>query len=302
LASGCVYVLSSGLAFNPRAFLTHVKYITGRGGGYYKYAASLQGYFGLLVETFGWIAATLSWPILIAALVGVLLSICRSRTALWLLLTLPGLFLFALAPIRVVQLRFVLAVSWVLACFAGYAVSRLFDSRRWASLGTVLTLALVAYALVRPLELMRLQLSGGSRVQASQWLAGVARSGDRVEYFGLPPRFVLLPRLPPGVTWLFSRADRSPGGKGPEAEFVLLQGVADLGGKGSAETPNHPREGCPAWIRRGLADGSLEYDLGARVRVPTYFRHVDFGVNPLIEVYAKRGLRAPARAGNSRTQ
>jgi hypothetical protein len=96
LATGAVvYAVTSGLALNPPAFLTHVDFIMhGSGKGphlYFANEATLAGYANVLLEFVGHIGSALGGPTALAAAAGLVLAASRDRRALLLVLPVFGL-------------------------------------------------------------------------------------------------------------------------------------------------------------------------------------------------------------------
>jgi 4-amino-4-deoxy-L-arabinose transferase-like glycosyltransferase len=297
LISIVAYAAASGLAINPRKFLFHVAYIRGGSAGHFSYPATAAGYAELFFDAVGFVAQTVSWPVLITGVAGALLCICRKHVSWPLLLIVPGLFFGVLAAVRVVRFRFVLVCGYVIACFAGYALAQWLESRRLKPAAWTAFAVLVLAALAPAIELTSLMISGGSRMEAQEWLQENLRAGDRIAYFGEPRNVNRFPRIDDRANWLQVTPPPAPGPAGLAGEFVFLQGFVDgvpQHGKQLIDVRIDPtRLNCPPWVRSGLQDGSLGYQLAARFHKPTLFSQWS-AVNPPIEIYVRRGrLQAP---------
>ncbi len=177
---------------------------------------------------------------------------------------------------RVVQLRYVMPIAFVLAIYAGYLVVTAWRSAqrvvKWGSVAlagaTGLTLVLWAadltYAMLRD-----------SRYAAGMWLGAHARHGDALEYFGSEHK------NPPMPSWLSSRqAIPFRGSLYPsDTGQVAIQAVADAWRQRQPRfvvlIPDYTSRGgaphsasCPPAIYRALENGSLGYRRVALFQTP----------------------------------
>ncbi len=180
--SAVSYVLLSGLAIRPEKYFRHLDYVRAgspSGRFYQEYSFSPAGLFGMARECVQHLADTLSWPILAAALAGIVLCAVRGelRKRLLLLLPVPGLFFTVLALAGYVELRYLLPWSLLLCLFAAELAARALRSRhnilRW--LAMALLIASCSWNLLKGLDLhylswndSRYAAANGLRVTFSQ--------------------------------------------------------------------------------------------------------------------------------------
>lgn len=276
----------------PEKYFRHLEVLTAGGSFryYFEYPPTLAGYGGLAWETFGHLVDALGWPVLVGAGAGILVCCRRERLSLALLLTIPGLFLTVLAPVRFVLLRFVMILGFVLACFAARGVAAGLRSGRWSArlaAGLILVTG-CGLGLLRGADLTYIMLND-SQYQVSDWLARHTRDGDRVEIFGWEHRFRRLPLRKPGLIWMSSALTPMPGDQKLQGEFVLLSGRDDL--------ENHSL--CPRWVYEGLLNRSMGYELVADIQTPSLFdlHYEHLWVNTRFLIFARRDRvrRSPGR-------
>lgn len=138
---------------------------------------------------------SLGWPVFVLAGFGVLLCLIRDRSKLALLLPFPSFFLAVLAPVRLAELRFMMPWAYIMALFAGCAVSWGLRSHR-RPLQAVAMLFLVSGC---GLELLRgadltYALMRDSRYEAARWIDAHVQDGEQVQYSSPWPRLWMLPR------------------------------------------------------------------------------------------------------------
>jgi len=291
--SAFLYVFASGLAIRSEKFFRHFDYVRAgspSGRFYQEYSLTPAGLFGMARESFDHLADILSWPILLAAVAGVVICAIRrdERSRLWLLLPIPGLFFTVLALVGYVELRYLLPWGFLLAIFAAaYVLAPALRARAMAvrAFALLFLLASCGWALVRGFELHYLSWND-SRYAAADWFAANVRPEDRVAHPGAERRIVLMPRFSTAFLRVPTELPKARlDGVNPfDTEFVYLQGKDDL-----TEFWHTPR-----WAYDALLDGSLGYDLVAEFQTPARFaaqeRHdsMQIFVNPRILIFARR--------------
>jgi hypothetical protein len=89
-------------------------------------------------------------------------------------------------PVRFVQFRFVLVIAYILALYAGYALSLVLPAdRRWAPAGKAAAILVWGWALLCGCDLTY-QMFHDSRYEVARWLKVHARPGDTLGYYGAP--------------------------------------------------------------------------------------------------------------------
>lgn len=305
-----VYLVSSGFIFRPERYFAHMAFITGMGQDGHKYfghPATWEGYKGLLRESFDLLAAMMTNPVLTAALLGVFMATLRDRQSLALLV--PGISLLAtvILPVRYVEMRFLLPVAFVLACFAAYPLGGALLSRR-APLrvaSVFLTLGMCATPLLYGIDLTYAMIRD-SRYDAAEWLNIHLRPGDRVEFFGPHQK---LPRLMVNVKVAraveFKGTDRSVRYTPAQIQSMAAD-IAERSPNFILVIPDHSSSSefpygttCPDELYDLLRDGSLGYRLAAQFETSPIFVWVqrpplDYpAVNPAVHIF----VRAVRHAG-----
>jgi hypothetical protein len=291
--SAFLYVFASGLAIRPEKYFRHLDYVRAgspSGRFYQEYSMTPAGLLGMASESFGHLTDILGWPILLAAVTGVVICAFRreERVHLWLLLPVPGLFFTVLALVGYVELRYLLPWGFLLSVFAAaYVVTPALRARATAVRAAAWGLLLVAcgWSLLRGLDLQRLSWND-SRYAAADWVAAHVRPGDRLAHPGAERRIVLMPRFRTPFQRVPIEIPKAPvpGATLFDSEFIYLQGKDDL-----TDFWHTPR-----WAYEGLLDGSLGFDRVAEFETPARFapqyRHdsMQIGVNPRILIFARR--------------
>jgi len=294
VACVAVYVVASGFVFYPEKFFKHLEFI--RGGSthyrfYFEYPATLAGYWGLAKRSFGYIVDSLNWLTVSAAIAGIFLAARKDWKPLSLLLPVAATFITVLAPVRYVELRYVLVIAYILALFAACAFAEGLRSPHLALralTGAILAVSL-GWSALRAADLTYL-LAHESRVAAGEWFAQNVKPPLTIEYFGTgtdskPGRRVIFPRLPDGTHWAIAKVGIMPDGSAPSAPFVIVQGKEDL----------EKNWLCPAWALQRLRDGSFGYRRVALFETKTLFSHRSLSVNPPIEIYQRMESAAAPR-------
>jgi hypothetical protein len=285
IAAVTVYLVASGLVFRPSRWIRHVQFITTHDGAvgvfYYRYQATVAGYLSVGRELSQNLIDALGVPMLLASLVGLVLWVKDGRRLLLWLLPALGIILFVIAPVRFVQLRFVLIVAYVLALPAADFLARGLKGqglvRRFALAAIVVV---VAWSGLRGADLT-VQMLRDSRYAGAEWLQVHARPGDRIGHFVPAPN---LPYLPAQVGTQFltdSRLVALPEAERPEFIFSIpLRDIERV----------HERILSEETFRR-LGDGSLGYREAALIQGPTLFTHRPATyLNPPLRVFIRSDL------------
>lgn len=206
LAAFMAYALGSGMVLDPERWKAHITFASTRtadvalGGVSFMqaYPRTLAGHWDLARETAGRLGDTLTPPGLVLALAGAWVAVRdRTRRAPWLLVTALTYLLVLFLAARAAQLRYVMPAAFVLALFAGHAAAQALSAGRAVvrTIGAGLALTAAGIGAAWAVNLTHAMIRD-ARYDAGSWIAGVARPGDRVEYFGA---FQKNPPLPASV-------------------------------------------------------------------------------------------------------
>lgn len=281
VAASVVYGFASGLFIGPARYFEHLRFVRSgsSAGWYFKYPATLAGFWGLFRECVSYLASSMSWPLLLAAVAGVILCWRYDRLNLGLLTAIPGLFILVLAPVRFVLLRFLIIAAYVLSLYAARAVATGFRSLRqpvrWTA-GAVAALG-CAWMVVHAADLTY-QMVWDPRYAASSWLQEHTRQGDRVDIFAPPRGINNYPKLKAGTTFVSPRVWQSPGNASLGGEFVIT-----LSYSWNLATPIYP-----AWAEEQVRSGASGYVLVASFQNPSLFTYGELSVNRRVEIFARR--------------
>lgn len=294
-----LYVTLSGLVFNRERFQRHLDFIlhgsavSALRAAYGSTPATLTGYADVVRNTAVFLVDALG-P-LTAAFVGVGLFLCWRRRRFLLAFALPALGVWAgvILPVRFVEYRFLLPITYVLVFFAAHAVaSAASDRRAWVRGATwALFLSGCGWSALRGADLAY-QTWHDSRYEAGQWLARTVRAGDRVAYtdgaYKLPALAadVVALELPPRAAAARVIAEERP-------ELIVV--IPNL--RLEVEHEHLMSED----VYQGLRDGALGY-----VEMPTIQTRALFSnwslpyVNPPVKVLVRRDLLSRIRAAPDR--
>ncbi len=307
LISALVYVFASGLVLRPAAYLQHLRFADNALVGsmpsfwYYRYAADLAGYRGLLVESLRQIVDSLGWLLFLAASAGIVICLFRERSKLVFLLTVPVFLVGVILPVRHTAIRFMLPLAFLLACYSARALAVGCQSPHPAlrALAWMVILVGCSFEVLRGADLVHLMRTD-PRYTASAWLAGYARPGDHIEFFESPSgkfrgRINKMPCLPKGVEVRDAAETLLLGARQLDGEFLLTVGPED----------QELHWFCPPGTYHALLNGSLGYQLGANIQTPSLFSHphLNHHINPRVQIFVRRdraeqlGLR-PVTAAN----
>ncbi len=304
------YALASGLVVDFARWQAHLNFIRertqlARSGGvifttYYPF--TMQGHAQLAWRIISLLADALSWPGLALGVAGIGVAARRAPRKALLACSALVYLLILFFSARVIQLRYVMPISFLLALYAGYAAVGAWRSARpvlqWG--GVALAGSAAALLLLWATDLTYGMLRD-SRYAAAGWLASNARPGDALEYFGSEHKH---PPMPP---WLSSRQAIPFRGStfrsdtGDVAIRSVAEGWRERRPRFVALVPDYTSvagpfaASCPPAIYRGLEDGSLGYRRAALFQTPALLGWprrpaLDHPVvNPPIRLYERVG-------------
>lgn len=292
-----VYVLASGIPIDPRRYVQHTAklFLASTQIIYLRYPATLAGFAAQARDLFGYLIDVMSWPVLIAAGVGVLVVFRRDRRALFLALSSVSFFLLLLI-VRFGRVHYLLAVALPLNVFAAYAFVRMVEaSRRLRPLGLLLVFLVVGYMVLINVDLTHDMISD-SRYAASSWLAQRNQPGDSLLFFGAGDT---VPPLRTDVTTLkvSHRREAFPTIVEKRPDYILVMPWDFNEDRHRVEWRYGPHsiysDYVPADVFAKLSDGSLGYRLVAQFQSPRLFPWLNrpflsyATVNPPIHIFAR---------------
>lgn len=303
------YAVFSGMVVDYDRWRNHVVLVSermeiARAGGviftrYYPFTA--EGHFELAKQILVLLRDSLSAPGVALGIVGIVLAARRAPRSALLACSALGYAAILFVSARVIQLRYVMPVAFVLALYGGFAVVTAWRSTqrvlKWstASLATAAAATLLLWAADLTHAMLR-----DSRYAAGAWLARQARPGDALEYFGSEHKH------PPMPSWLSSRQAIPFRGSMYRADTgsVATQAVVEAWRQRRprfvtlvpdyTSAPGAPyTASCPPAIYRALEDGSLGYRRVALFQTPAlvpWSRRPPLDhpvVNPPIRIYER---------------
>jgi dolichyl-phosphate-mannose-protein mannosyltransferase len=291
-----VYLPTSGLILRPSRYFRHVHFVihgAGTPGIFYnRYPPTLAGYASVASELTTELADAMGVPLLVFAAAGAIVWAWRDRTLLAWLLPALGVVVGVILPVRFTLLRFVLAITYVLALCAAEAAARGFRAaqRTHRIAVQVACVTVVVWGGLRGLDFTR-QMLHDSRYDAAAWLRGHTYAGERVGHLAPVKN---MPPLPAGVRTLSLDGDRISmltSTSGPEL-FISMP-LLDI------ETV-HER-GLPDSLFDGLLSGATPYRQAALIQSPSWFsRHPVTFVNPPVRIFVRHDVRTHVEtAGNA---
>lgn len=297
LVGVAVYAVANGIVFRPSRFVRHVEFVTGFERSFFNLQhastltilrpATVSGYATLLWDTLRATATSIGPLLLIAGLVGISLAWRRrpaSRLLVWMGV---GFVVLSLFPIRHMQYRYALFPGFVLALFAGYAISWAWGrgGPRRVAAGVVIAIGMGWQVLTA--SDLTYQMLFDARYRAGDWLATTAEPGDRFGYFGARHQ---LPSIPEGVVPIELMGDSSAverlarGAGGMRFLVVAPDYFSD---------PSRERSlFLPETMYRRLKDGTLGYQRVAVFETPSLLRrplpYLPY-VNPTVQFFEWTG-------------
>jgi len=309
-----VYLVSSGFVFRPERYFAHVSFIAGIGpksAVHFGHPATWAGYVGLLHESIGLLNDMMSGPLLALAAFGILMAALRDRLALALIVPAIGLFSIVIVPTHHVEMRYLMPVGFVLACFAAFPLGSGILSKRTTirAASVFLTLGICTLPLLYGIDLTYAMLRD-SRYATADWLNARLQPGDHVEFFGPHQK---LPHLKGKVKLAravkFIGTDRNVRYTPAEIQAMARE-IADRAPDIILVIPDHSSSPqypfgttCPVGLYNLLRDGSLGYQLAAEIETPPLFSWLlrpplDYpAVNPPVQIFSRvtRSERGVAR-------
>jgi hypothetical protein len=295
------YVLASGILIDPVRYSQHAIKVLTVGTrltlelSYLRYPATLSGFAAQAGDLFGYLIDVMSWPVLIAAGVGILIAIRRDRLSLVLALSSIGFFVMLL-PVRLSRLHHLIPIALPLSVFAAYAFSQGLEcGRRIRVITAIVAIGVSGYLLLQTVDLTHDMLFD-SRYTASAWLDKRTQPGDSLLYFGAG---LTVPPLRPDIKTMAVRNRRFALSTILEGkpDYVLIMPLDFNEDRHRVEWRRGPysiySDYLPADVYARLVDGSLGYRLAAQFQTPRLFPWLNRPflsyptVNPPIHIYAR---------------
>lgn len=303
VVGAAVYAVANGIVFSPSRFVRHVEFVTGFERSFFNLQhastltilrpATVSGYATLLWDILRATATSLGPLLLLVGLIGMIFAWRRQPASRLLVWMAVGFVVLALFPIRHMQYRYALFPGFVLALFAGYAISWAWGQggpRR--VLAAVVIVIGVGWEALTAIDLTHQMLSD-ARYGAGAWLAREADPGDRVGYFGVRHQ---LPLIPEGVMPIELRDAPDPVERltGGSMRFVLV--APDYFSDPSRERSLF----LPETILNRLKDGTLGYRRVAVFETRSLLRrplpYLPY-VNPTVQIFEWTGATATGSEG-----
>lgn len=303
------YAVFSGLLVDFDRWIAHLNFIRermqlSRGGGVVftrYYPLTIEGHLQLAARIVSLLRDSVSVFGLALGVAGIVVAARRSPRSALLAYSALGYLAILFFSARVVQLRYVMPIAFILAIYAGYAVVTAVRSvQRVVKWGGVALAGAAGITLLLWATDLTYAMLRDSRYAAGMWLATHARPGDALEYFGSEHK------NPPMAASLSSRqaipfrGSLYPSDTGHVAvqtvtnawnerrpRFVIL--IPDY-----TSAPGAPyTASCPPAIYRALEDGSLGYRRVALFQTPALLAWIRRPaldhpvVNPPIRLYER---------------
>lgn len=309
LLTACAsYLVATGMLVDPKRHLLHVYYLFFAQSGvtwmpFYHpgLPRSFDGILEMLRRTGAGLNAMIALPVLLAATVGAVSTLPKTRRYLVFLLPLPFLFLILTLPTGTVVYRYLYPLTFMLDAFAAAALVWM-GSRYSRSAMAVLCIVVVGWRALVAADLSYAQFHE-TRSLAAQWFRAHVKPGEAIEFFGVEQH---LPPLPADITtrriagrenW---KRETEHGGYvldylrrgGPRFVYV----TPDL-----SSQPYMERSGdCPPEVYRALLDGSAGYRLAAHFPTPTLLPapfkrpRLDYpAVSPPVRIFERNSPATP---------
>ncbi len=181
------YAVTSGFVLSPSRWFAHFDFLF---GGNVSYPA-IAGNGALAAATLDTWVASLSWPLLLVGVAGIVACSVRDRHALWILAPAVMLFAMIVIPTRYVTTRFLLPTDLLIVTFGAAAV--VMSTRRLPAAATwILAALLAAWPLAWAVEL-GWQQQNDARMAVAPWFEAETSGPQRVAYFGPETKLPALP-------------------------------------------------------------------------------------------------------------
>ena len=283
LVAAVLFALIHDLVSDWESFVRHLHIITGKASQPSRmFDHTFRGHTEMLLLAVRHLAFSMGWPLVLAAIAGVVLAVRERRNQLLSLLVFPvSYYFFFIAMILYHRVRYFLPFCIVLAFFAAHALGYLIEqSGRRGRLARVAVTAILVFTFLRPLSLNQ-EMLVDSRYRVEAWAEG-QQSENRVVVIGTHK-----PRLPRGLSFRSLRkvaADGITYLRYQNADFVVVNEAEAF-------------EGRKKVFMEALIGGDLNYQVLFRERFePWPFRLERAGlatnlvtVNPTITVLEKVG-------------
>ena len=300
-----VYLVATGMLVDPQRNIHHVNTMLFHPSslssmGFYRpgYPRTWSGTVTMYLDFFQGLSWTSSLPVVLLALAGAWATLRSDPRRLILLVPVATLFVGLVLPMRTLPLRYFLPLVIILCGFAAYGIFQVTRRRfRWA-LVPLITLA-CGWELSVAADLSYAQYRE-TRLMTAEWIGAHARSGDRIEYFGVRE---VMPPLPANIPTrrIAGRTEwKKESGHGPRIlqylaaegpEFVFI--APDVTAK-----PGVPYSGdCPPEVYDALMKGATNYTQVAYFPtpaiLPAWFRRprLDYPtVAPPVRLFARKDI------------
>jgi len=268
-----VYIFASGIPIDPTRYLQHVSKILAVGGQgvlYLRHPGTWEGYVSHAQDLLGYLVDVMSWPVLLAAGIGVIFAIKQDRRSLWLLLSSLG-FLLILAPVRMSRMHYLLPVALPLIPFAAFAFFYALRCQNWIRLTSVIVVLLaISHLFLQTIDLTHAMIFD-SRYTASEWFKEQSKPGDQVVYFAarhFNPYFEdYITSIP-----VWHRAEALPTIQRIRPEFIVITPDDINEERHRVEWRDGPHsivsDHIPTPVYSQLVNGTLGYRLVAKFQTP----------------------------------
>ena len=305
--------VGSGLFVEPSRYFAHIEFTTSRMGDYIEgsahygriYPYTMEGHLAIGREFIGFVVDSMTVPGALLALAGVvLLGMRRDYRGLAFMLPALTYVLVLVLSARVMNLRYVMPLIFLLGFAAAHATVIAASSKSVAfrSIGMGLAVFALGLSLLRGIDLTHAMLND-SRYAAASWLEERTGPGDRVEFFGSSQK---LPPLKAGIqterATLYMGAIEAAA-LGPEVVRDIISGWDERRPNFIVIMPDHSSEvgapyshTCPPEVYEGLVTGRFGYHRVASFQTPPLMPWVrrpelDYpAVNPPIQIFAPVGM------------
>ena len=305
-ASIASYLVAAGMLIDPHRHIGHVQALLLRPKDlsfmdFYRppHPSGWVGTWEVVHDFFQGLAWTSSLPVLVAAIAGAFITLRRAPRRLVFWLPVPALFFGLALPGRVLVLRYYLPLTMIVGGFAAFALVEL--GRRFGKpLAAGAVVLLGGYEFAMAADLTHAQAKE-TRTAAANWFRVNAKSGERIEYFGVFEKMPPLPadlrsrRIAGRINWVRET------GHGPSVlhylasdgpEFVIA--IPDFTGKPESFDPSGD---CPPEVDRALRDGTAGYRQVAHFETPSLLPpwlrppRLDYPVvSPPVRIYARKDV------------
>jgi hypothetical protein len=302
------YSIASGFVFHPARYFAHLAWIAGLRPDspvHYGYPDTFTGYVSLLSECARLIRNSLTLPIFVSAVAGIVLAAIKCRACLTLLIPIACLVFAVIFPIHKTEMRYMLPASFILACFAAYPFTLLVGKTTKRAARRLVWIAVGALSILPALRALELThgMLRDSRYTCEERLSPLLTPESRIGFFG---PWNKLPRLKDNASFFqlvpFYGTDRSL--QYTDADIRAMAGYITKSRTewiivmpDHSSTAAHPYgTTCPNGLYELLKDGSLGYRIyahfqTARLMSWLWIPPLDYpSVNPPIDLFARADI------------